>query len=136
MAQPIKDPRRPHQTPDTAFFWEGAREHRFLIQRCEECGTLRHPPRPMCARCSALGWDTLEASGDGKVHSFGIVHHPQVEGFPHPFVVALVALPEGIRFLSNVVDVAPESVEIGMDVRVKYVDVADDLTLPLFVPAG
>jgi uncharacterized OB-fold protein len=136
LAPPIKDPRRPHVTPDTVFFWEGAREHRFLIQRCTACGTLRHPPRPMCAHCSDLGWDTVEAAGDGTLHSYGIVHHPRVEGFPEPFVVALVDMPEGIRFLTNLVETELDGLRIGMPVRLRFTEVGDGVTLPLFTAAS
>ena len=46
-AEQQRPPRpRPAITQDNAFFFEGARAHRLLIQRCASCGTLRHPPRP------------------------------------------------------------------------------------------
>ena len=53
----------PTVTPDTEFFWSGLREERLLVQRCDDCGLLRHPPRPMCPRCNSLEWGTVEASG-------------------------------------------------------------------------
>ena len=46
QARPLRP--RPALTQDNAFWFEGARQHRLLIQRCKECRTLRHPPRPMC----------------------------------------------------------------------------------------
>ncbi len=52
------------------------RQHRLLIQRCKQCGTLRHPPRPMCSECRSLEWDTLEASRPR--------HRLQLRGEPLP----------------------------------------------------
>ena len=49
QARPLRP--RPALTQDNAFWFEGARQHRLLIQRCKQCGSLRHPPRPMCAEC-------------------------------------------------------------------------------------
>jgi uncharacterized OB-fold protein len=73
-----KPPRpRPATTRDNAFWWEGVEAGKLLIQRCGGCGTLRHPPRPMCPQCQSLEWDTVEASGRGTVHSFVINHYPQ-----------------------------------------------------------
>ena len=124
----------PAVTPDTQFFWHGLREHRLLIQRCAGCGALRHPPRPMCPACHSLEWDTLEVSGRGTVLSCVIPHHPSLPWFPEPYVVAIVDLEEGVRLVSNVVDVDPQAVTIGMAVRVRFETFDDGLVLPLFAP--
>ena len=121
-------------TQDTQFFWDGVKAHRLLIQRCGGCGTLRHPPRPMCPHCHSLEWDTIEASGRGTVFSFVIPRHPPLPWFPDPYVVALVELEEGTRLVTNVIGVAPEDVAIGMPVRVRFEAFDDGLVLPLFTP--
>jgi uncharacterized OB-fold protein len=125
----------PAVTVDTAFFWDALRHHHLVIQRCVSCGTLRHPPRPMCPRCQSLEWDTVDASGRGTVVSFVIPHHPPLPWFPEPFVVALVELEEGTRLVTNVVGAAPDAVTIGMAVQVRFEHFDDGLVLPLFVPA-
>ena len=51
---------------DDAFFWDAAAEDLLLVQRCAECGTLRHPPAPMCGHCGSLSWDTQESAGRGR----------------------------------------------------------------------
>ena len=38
----------PDITPVTRPFWEGARAHKLLIQRCRRCGHVRFPPAPVC----------------------------------------------------------------------------------------
>ena len=70
-AQSQKGPTRP-QPPinrDNAFFWEGVEAGELRIQRCGNCGRLRHPPRPMCGSCRSTEWDTVTASGRGEVYS-------------------------------------------------------------------
>jgi uncharacterized OB-fold protein len=124
----------PTITPDTQFFWDGVREHRLLIQRCTGCGALRHPPRPMCPTCQSLAWDTISASGRGTVYSFVMPRHPPLPGFDGPYVVALVALEEGTRLVSNLCDVAPEAVTIGMPVEVFFAHFDEGLVLPQFRP--
>jgi uncharacterized OB-fold protein/acyl dehydratase len=137
-AEPAAEPRpkrpRPAITQDNAFFFEGTKQHKLLIQRCVSCGRLRHPPGPMCPKCRSLGWDTLEASGRGVVYSFVVNHHPQVAAFDYPLVVALIELEEGTRLVSNITDVDPSAVRVGMPVEVEFVAFDDDLTLPLFHP--
>ena len=109
---------RPALTQDNSFFFEGAKQHKLLIQRCTVCGTLRHPPRPACARCRSFDWDTLEASGRGTIYSFVVNHYPQVPAFDYPLVVALVELEEGTRLVANVSGITPETAAIGMAVEV------------------
>jgi uncharacterized OB-fold protein/acyl-CoA thioesterase FadM len=125
---------RPALTPDNAFFFEGARQGRLLIQRCASCGLLRHPPRPMCFGCRSLDWDTVEASGRGTLYSFVVVHYPEVPAFDYPLVVGLVELEEGTRLVSDIVGVEPAGVRVGMPLEAEMVAFDDELTLPQFHP--
>ena len=132
-----KPPRpRPAVTQDTAFFFEGAKEHRLLIQRCAQCGRLRHPPRPMCPACHSYDWDTLEASGRGTVYSFVVNHYPQIPSFDYPLPIGLIELEEGTRLVADIVGVEPGDITIGMAVEVEWQDHDPDLSLPAFKPAG
>ena len=130
-------PRRPRPsiTADNAFFFEGARQHRLLIQRCSTCGVLRHPPEPRCAACGSYEWEAQEASGRGVVYSFVVNHYPQVPAFDYPLAVGLIELEEGTRLVANVVGLEPSDVRIGMPVEVEWLDLDPDLTLPAFHPA-
>jgi hypothetical protein len=119
-------------TPDTQFFWDAILNHKLLIQRCTGCHTLRHPPRPMCPHCNALSWDTIESSGRGEVFSFVMPQHPPYPWFEYPYIVVLVELEDGIRLVSNLCDIAPDDVTIGMRVEVFYAHFADGLVLPQF----
>ncbi|MEL7208434.1 MAG: MaoC family dehydratase N-terminal domain-containing protein [Actinomycetota bacterium] len=69
---------RPSINRDNAFWFEGVKDHRLLIQRCQGCGELRHPPGPACPACGSMDWDTVEATGRGTVYSFTVNHHPKV----------------------------------------------------------
>jgi len=131
-------PRRPRPalTHDNAFWFEGARAHKLLIQRCASCGTLRHPPLPACATCQSLEWDTLEASGRGVLYSFVVVHFPQLAAFDYPLPVGLVELDEGTRVVANIDGFAPGELKIGQALRATFVDYDDELSLPVFVAAS
>jgi uncharacterized OB-fold protein len=126
---------RPAITPDNAFWFEGARAHTLLIQRCTSCGTLRHPPLPACGNCRSLDWDTLEAGGRGTLYSFVVVHFPQVAAFDYPLPIGLVELEEGTRVVANIDGFAPGALRIGQPLRATFVDFDDELSLPVFVAA-
>jgi uncharacterized OB-fold protein len=121
-------------TADTRFFWDGAKDGRLLVQRCGGCATLRHPPRPMCPHCHSLEWEAIDASGRGTVYSFVMPHHPPLPFFDDGYIVVLVELEEGVRVVSNLVDIEPGAASIGMPVRVRFDTFDGDVVLPVFVP--
>jgi uncharacterized OB-fold protein len=126
----------PSTSPDTQFFWDGLRDRRLLVQRCDGCGTLRHPPRPMCPRCHSLAWTATESTGRGTVLSAVVMRHPQYPWSATDPVVVLVELEEGWRLVSNLVGVESADDVIGVAVEVQYEDFDGDLTLPLFRVVG
>ncbi|MEU4034099.1 bifunctional MaoC family dehydratase N-terminal/OB-fold nucleic acid binding domain-containing protein [Streptomyces collinus] len=146
---------RPVVNRDNAGFWEGVAAHRLLVQRCTDCGTPRHPWLPGCNACGCLDWDTVEASGEGTVYSYVVMHHPpstafsepgpatepgpepgQGAGAGSPYAVGLIELAEGVRMVSNVVGVPPDKVRIGLPVRVEFRTYEDALVLPVFRVVG
>jgi uncharacterized OB-fold protein len=121
---------RPVVSPDTAFFWEGTARHELRIQRCGACGALRHPPGPMCQVCGFARPEYDVAAGTGEVYSYVVHRHPPVPGRPLPIVIALVQLTEGVRMVGELLDIGPERARIGLPVRVTFVEVDGELTLP------
>jgi uncharacterized protein len=127
---------RPQVTPDTAFFWAGTAVGELRVQRCGHCGTLRHPPGPMCPACGeASDGGYIVAAGTGEVFSYIVHHHPPVPGKRLPMVVALVQLAEGVRMVGEMPGTDPARIQIGLPVRATFVRVDDDLTLPAWQPA-
>jgi uncharacterized protein len=122
----------PTTTRDDEFFWQGVAENKLLLARCANCSRLQHPPSPMCPKCGALEWTAQEATGRGTVHSWIVSRHP-TEGDDRPRIVALVALQEGVRIVSNLQDVDPGDVTNDMDVEVVFSEV-DGVKLPQFRP--
>ncbi|WP_436497938.1 bifunctional MaoC family dehydratase N-terminal/OB-fold nucleic acid binding domain-containing protein [Actinokineospora sp. HUAS TT18] len=126
---------RPAVNLDNQFWFEAAKAHRLLIQRCAACATLRHPPGPCCPHCQSFDWDTVEASGSATLHSYVVAHHPKHPAFEYPLVIAVVDLAEGTRLVTNLVGVDAADVTIGMPLTLDWLDADPDLTLPVFRPA-
>jgi uncharacterized protein len=127
---------RPVVSRDTEFFWAGTAAGELRLQQCGECGAVRHPPGPMCLRCGAARPGYLVAAGTGEVYSYVVHHHPPVPGRKLPIVVALVTLTEGVRMVGELLDAGPDDVRIGLPVRVAFVRVDEDLTLPAWKEDG
>ncbi|MFJ2706156.1 bifunctional MaoC family dehydratase N-terminal/OB-fold nucleic acid binding domain-containing protein [Streptomyces sp. NPDC087428] len=128
---------RPVINRDNAGFWRGVSAHQLLIQRCDACGTLRFPWLPGCNDCGSSAWETVEASGEGTVFSYVVMHHPPFPAFStsedaEPYAVALVELAEGVRMVSNVIGVPYDKVRVGMPVRLEFLRTDPELELPVF----
>lgn len=121
-------------TEDNEGFWSAARDGRLVVQRCTRCGELHHPPRPMCPDCHSLELEWADAAGTGVVYSYALLHHPRHPAFAYPLPAVLVQLDEGVRMVSNVIDVEPHHIHIGMAVEVAFVPTVGDFAVPVFRP--
>ena len=137
MADAPKKP-LPRVDEETKGYWEACRRHELYIQRCRACGTKRHYPRALCPKCLSDDTEWLRCAGTGQVYTFTITYQNQAPGFREqlPYVMAYVELDEGVRLLTNIVGCAPDSVRIGMRVRVVFEDVTDEIAIPRFEPAS
>lgn len=126
-------------TPDaeTQPFWDGARESRLLIRRCNSCGEAHFYPRPFCPRCWSddVVWE--EASGRATLYTWSVVYRNDLPPFGErvPYVAAVVDLAEGPRMLTNVVDCEFDALVVDMDLEVGYRPISDEVTIPVFHPA-
>ena len=127
----------PAPDDETAPFWDAARAGQFLIKRCADCGAAHFYPRPFCPRCwsSAVTWEA--ASGDAALYTWSVVHHNDLPPFAErlPYVAAVVDLAEGPRVMTTVVDCDADDLRVGMDLHVEYREIAEAVTIPVFVPA-
>jgi uncharacterized OB-fold protein len=125
----------PMPTEESLPYWEGARQGELRAQRCKACGHLRWPPATHCPRCLSPDHEWTKLSGRGKVFSWIIVHKSQHPAFwGDPFNVAIVELDEGPRLHSNLVEIEPGKIAIGMPVEVVFERQNDEITLPKFRP--
>ena len=109
---------RPAITHDIAFFFEGARQGKLLIQRCAACGTLRHPPARPARRAGPSSGTPSRRRAEATVYSFVVVHHPQVPGFDYPCPSPSSSWRRG-RGCCDLIGVDPADVRIGMPVEVE-----------------
>lgn len=126
-------------SPEARPFWDAARRHELVLPHCRACDEEFFYPRTSCPHCGSRDLDWHRASGRGVLHTYCI--HFQT-GDPAdrehlPFVTAIVELAEGPRLMSYLVDVQPrpDAIRCGIDVVVRFVDLPDGHSLPVFAPA-
>lgn len=119
----------------SAPYWEAARRHRLVLQRCGECAAYQFPPLPACRSCHSTAVAWVEVSGRGTVFTFTVMHDTLIPGLEPPYVVALVAPEEApaLRITANILECSVAAVRIGMPVGVCFQDLGG-VTLPQFRP--
>lgn len=100
---------------------------KLVVRRCNSCEQNYHYPRPFCPFCMSADTSWLEASGRGEIYSFSIVRQRDAE----PYVMAFVALDEGVTLMTNIVDTPLDRIAIGLPVEVSFRDVKGQL-VPMF----
>jgi hypothetical protein len=125
---------RPSLTADTEWWWQALESGELLVQRCDACDLLRHPPEPTCSACGSDEWRGVPVAGGATLHSWVVVHEPAPPGFAPPYPVALAELDEGVRMVVELEGAKPGTIEIGMRL-VLAVHERAGLTLPVAHPA-
>ena len=127
----------PNVSPETKPFWDACRENKFVIQHCDECGKFQTYYRAFCCHCWGSSMTDVTATGEGTVWGTTVTYRNSTPGWEDaiPYVMAIIELSEGVKVVTNIINCDPESVEVGMPVKVTFVPVTDDITLPYFEPA-
>lgn len=129
----------PFPLPESQPYWDAAALRQLAIQRCQDCEQCYFPPAPVCPHCTSRSvvWEIM--SGRATLYSYviGASPWPQWE-LPAPMSVATIALAEGPRLLSTVVDCAqtPEALAIDMPLVATWRKFGDGPELLCFCPAG
>jgi uncharacterized OB-fold protein len=124
----------PSPDEQSSFFWTSGADGSLRVLRCSACGYFLHPPTPLCPRCHSRDLAPEVVSGRAEVHSFTVNHQPW-DGVGDTYVIALVTLAEqdDLRLTTNLIEIEPGEVRIGMPVEVVFED-HDPVFLPLFRP--
>jgi uncharacterized OB-fold protein len=127
----------PAVTPEMKPFFDAAKRHQLVVQRCAQCGTYRFPAREICSNCLSRAAEWVAVSGEGEIFSYNVMHQVYHPGFADevPYAVVVIKLKEGAKMTSNLVGVKPHDIKIGMPVKVVFEDITDEVTLPKFASA-
>lgn len=134
------DYKKPIPVPDEASrpFFEGARQHKLIIQRCASCGAAHWPVKSRCPVCFSTDISWVQASGKGSLYTFALMHQIMHPAFASeiPYNVVEVDLEEGVRVMSTIVGCSHDDLRIGMPLEVTFEDITGEVSLPKFKPAG
>lgn len=126
----------PSQGTNTAPFWEGTKQGKLMLPRCQECNRVHWYPRFICPFCHSMSLEWIKSSGEGTIYTFAVQHvAPPAWKEDAPYVTAYIDLKEGDRMLTILRGVdpsKPEDIKIGARVKVEFEQASEDMHLPFW----
>lgn len=103
-------------------------EEKLMGSKCNRCGAVYVPPRPICTECRKSDLQWVEASGKGKLAAFTCISIGPAfmiaEGYDrkNPYYVGVVELDEGPRVDVRLegLESKPENIKVGTPMTVKF----------------
>ena len=101
-------------------------EGEIAATKCKACGKLYFPPRADCIDCLSSAVEWIPLGGRGKLITYTTAYFAPA-GFEAPYTLALAELEEGVRVFTRMSkDVKQDEIELGMNVKLVPIRLADD----------
>jgi uncharacterized protein len=115
-------------------YWASAHAGTLTLPRCLSCETAHWYPRLYCPNCGSDKLEWITCSGKGVIHTYTIVRQSGHKYFKSkvPYVLAMVALDEGVLMMSNIIECDVDTVRVDARVSVVFEKLGDDVGVPLF----
>ncbi|MHB8567459.1 MAG: Zn-ribbon domain-containing OB-fold protein [Nitrososphaerales archaeon] len=101
--------------------------YRILGNRCAKCGAEYFPPANICRKCKSNDLEDHEMPKTGTLLSFTL-QRESLFGFEEqePMIFGLVKLANGVKVVSQIVDIPYESLREGLKLHAVFRRVRDD----------
>jgi uncharacterized OB-fold protein len=105
--------------------------HKLMGNRCQECGKIHLPPRPMCPKCYSDDLVWVEAPEKGELTGFTVIHIAPTAmldagyGRENPYVSGIVRLENGLSISAQILGVdptKPDEIKIGIPLRAEFIE--------------
>ena len=102
-------------------FYKFINENILMAAKCNECGTVILPPKPMCTQCLSINLKWIQMDDTGKLISYTIIHvAPEQFQSIAPYTVGIVEFNNGLRLPGIIRNVNPEEIKVGLDLIIDF----------------
>jgi uncharacterized protein len=105
---------------DDLPMWASMERGRLELQRCNDCGSFRYPPAPVCPKCLSVAATWTPLSGQGQILSWVVFHKKYFDNHPPPYNSVAVQLQEGPIIVTQLEGPEPAGSWIGQPVVLGY----------------
>src|SRR5271154_2342087 len=106
----------PQATDVSRPFWDGLRQEKLMIQYSPSSDQWVFYPRVLAPRTLADDLEWRQAKGTATLYTYTVARKPTAPPWTDdlPQLLAVVTLDEGPRLTTELVNVEPEAISIGM----------------------
>jgi len=102
-------------------FYKFLEQRKLMAGKCNKCGKIHLPPRPLCDSCYGQDFEWTEISGKGTLLTYTVIHvaPPQFQELT-PYVVGIMQLENGLKIPGMVSGIQPEQLKVGMELSIDF----------------
>ncbi len=102
-------------------FYKFLAQGKLMAGKCQKCGKIHLPPRPLCDNCYAQSFEWVNVSGKGKLLTYTVIHvAPQQFQVLTPYAVGIVELENGLKIPGMIQGLTQEKLKIGMELTLDF----------------
>ena len=102
-------------------FYKFINEKILMATKCNKCGTVILPPKPMCTNCLSMNQKWIQMEDTGKLISYTIIHvAPEQFQAIAPYIVGIIEFKNGLRLPGIIRCVNPEEIKVGLDLIIDF----------------
>ncbi len=102
-------------------FYKFLQQGKLMAGKCQKCGKINLPPRPLCDNCYSQQFRWINVSGKGRLLTYTVIYvAPQQFQAMTPYTEGIVELENGLKIPGMIQGLAHEQLKIGMDLTLDF----------------
>ncbi|MCW3982989.1 MAG: Zn-ribbon domain-containing OB-fold protein [Candidatus Bathyarchaeota archaeon] len=102
-------------------FYKFLQQGKLMAGKCQKCGKIHLPPRPLCDNCYSQEFSWIQVSGKGKLVTYTVINvAPAQFQALAPYAVGIVELENGLKIPGMIQDIKQEQLKIGMELTLDF----------------
>jgi uncharacterized OB-fold protein len=102
-------------------FYKFLAQGKLMAGKCQKCGKIHLPPRPLCDNCFSQQFTWIPVSGKGKLLTYTVIHiAPQQFQDIAPYAVGIIQLENGAKIPGMISGATQEQLRIGMNLTIDF----------------
>jgi uncharacterized protein len=102
-------------------FYRFLGQQKLMAGKCQKCGKMHLPPRPMCDNCFSQQFEWVQVSGKGKLLTYTVISiAPEQFQALTPYAVGIVELENGLKLPGMIQGSDQTQLRVGMDLTLDF----------------
>lgn len=102
-------------------FYKFVSEGKLMAAKCNECGYLLLPPKPICPKCLTKDLSWTEVKNRGKLLAYTVIHvSPAQFQSMAPYALGIVKLEDGPNLIGMIRGIETDKIKVGMNLTVDF----------------